>query len=230
MEEIDYEVINMLLILVPFILSIFAQSLVMGKYNKYLKVENGIGLTGKEAAERFLRDNDVTDVSIAQTNGSLSDHYDPTKKVIYLSSSVYHGTSVSAVAIACHEVGHAIQHNQGYSFIKVRSALVKPVQFANQFSWILIIFGLLLSFSGLFWTGIVLFSTIAIFQLVTLPVELNASYRAREYLANVVTGERQQQGVRVVLRSAAFTYVVGLIASLAEILRFVLLFVRNNRD
>lgn len=230
MDSIDLELVNILLILVPFVLSIWAQSLVFGKYKKYSKVSNGRALTGKEAAEKFLLDNNINDVRVLSTSGTLSDHYDPTKKTVFLSSDVYSGTSVAAVAIACHEVGHAIQHNQGYSFIKLRTALVKPVQFANQFSWILIIFGIMLSMSGLFWVGITLFSIIALFQLVTLPVELNASARANEYLSTYMLGDYESKGVKTVLRAAAFTYIVGLIASLAEILRFVLLFVNSDRD
>lgn len=226
----DLELINILLILVPLILSLIAQNLVFGKYKKYSKITNGRALTGKEAAERFLLDNNINDVKVLSTSGTLSDHYDPTKRIVFLSSDVYNGTSVAAVAIACHEVGHAIQHNQGYSFIKLRTLLVKPVQFANQFSWILIIFGIMLSMGGLFWVGITLFSIIALFQLVTLPVELNASARANEYLSTYILGDYETQGVKTVLRAAAFTYIVGLLASLAEILRFVLLFLNNERD
>lgn len=224
------EGIDFLLVIIPFILSLLAQKLVNDNYRKYSKMYTGCSLTGKEAALKFLRENNVNDVEVAKTSGYLSDHYDPTKKVIYLSSGTYEGTSVAALGVACHEAGHAIQHNQNYGFIRIRTLLVKPVQFANSFSWLLIVIGILLSWAKLFWVGIILFGVIALFQLVTLPVEINASSRAKVYLGNTVFSEEEKRGLNAVLNSAAFTYVVALLTSLSEILRLVLIFTNSNRD
>ncbi len=224
------EGIDFLLVIIPFIISLVAQKLVNDNYRKYSKMYLNSSLTGKEVALQFLKENNVNDVEIKQTNGYLSDHYDPAKKVIYLSSGVYEGNSVAALGVACHEAGHAIQHNQNYGFIKIRTLLVKPVEFANNFSWLLIVLGILLSWAKMFWFGIILFGVIALFQLVTLPVEINASSRAKAYLGTNICSEEEKRGINAVLNAAAFTYVVALLTSLTEILRLVLIFTNSDRD
>lgn len=204
------------------ILSAIASGAVHSNYKKYSKVMTHRGITGAQAAEMILQSNGIRDVRVTQVSGNLSDHYHPTKKYIGLSEGVYHSTSVAALGIAAHEAGHAVQYHVGYSPIRFRTALLPVANFASQFSWILIFFGLLLS-NTVAVAGVVLFATVVLFQLVTLPVEFNASRRAIAVLEGGYLEEEELSGAKKVLRAAAMTYVVALLTSLWQLFRYVII-------
>ena len=209
------------------ILLLIAQFRVKSAFRKYSEMQNSAGLTGAEAARQMLLDNGITDVQIEQIAGSLTDHYDPTANVIRLSEDVYNKTTVAAVGVAMHEAGHALQYAQAYKPIVVRNAIVKSTNISSWASYLLVLIGCVASAPKLITLGIVFFAVIA-FQLITLPVEFNASGRALRTLSGggFLTVE-EQKGVRKVLSAAAMTYVVALVNSLLHLIR--LLAIRNRR-
>ena len=221
--------IYVLLLIPVLILSVWAQIQVSGSFRKYSQVPNRRHLTGAQAAEAVLRAHGVYDVPIRPCRGNLTDHYDPRDNTIYLSEDVYAAPTVAAVGVACHEAGHAVQYAVGYGPIKVRSAIIPVTQIGSQLSFILLLVGLVLYSQSLFLVGILLFSLTTIFQLVTLPVEFNASHRALETIdgQGLLDGE-ELQGARKVLRAAALTYVAALLMSLLQLLRYVLIFLGRN--
>lgn len=215
------------ILLIPvFLLSLWAQAQVSGSFRRYSAVSNRRRLTGAQAAEAVLRANGVYDVGIRLTRGSLTDHYDPRDNTIYLSESVYNAPTVAAVGVAAHEAGHAVQYAVGYGPIRLRSAIIPVTQLGSKFSFVLLLVGMLLYSQPLFLVGIVLFSLTTFFQLVTLPVEFNASNRALETIQSqdLLDGE-ELSGARKVLRAAAMTYVAALLMSMLQLLRYVLIFV-----
>ena len=218
--------IYVLLLIPVLVLSLWAQIQVSGNFRRYSGVVNRRRLTGAQAAEAVLRAHGVYDVPIRPCRGSLTDHYDPRDNTIYLSQDVYDAPTVAAVGVACHEAGHAVQYAVGYGPIKVRTAIIPVTQFGSRFAFILLLIGLLLYSQPLFLVGILLFSLTTVFQLVTLPVEFNASHRALETIegTGMLDGE-ELTGARKVLRAAAMTYVAALLMSLVQLLRFVLIFV-----
>lgn len=218
--------IYVLLLIPVLVLSLWAQIQVSGNFRRYSGVVNRRRLTGAQAAEAVLRAHGVYDVPIRPCRGSLTDHYDPRDNTIYLSQDVYDAPTVAAVGVACHEAGHAVQYAVGYGPIKVRTAIIPVTQFGSRFAFILLLIGLLLYSQPLFLVGILLFSLTTVFQLVTLPVEFNASHRALETIEGqgLLDGE-ELTGARKVLRAAAMTYVAALLMSLVQLLRFVLIFV-----
>lgn len=220
------------ILLIPvFLLSLWAQFQVSGNFRKYSSVRNRRGLTGAQAAEAVLRAHGVYDVGIRACRGSLTDHYNPQDNTIYLSEDVYNAPTVAAVGVAAHEAGHAVQYAVGYGPIRLRSAIVPATQFGSRFSFILLLLGMLLYSQKLFLIGILLFSLTTFFQLVTLPVEFNASHRALETLeGQMLLADEELDGARKVLRAAALTYVAALLMSILQLLRYVLIFLaRNNR-
>ena len=221
--------IYVLLLIPVLILSVWAQIQVSGSFRKYSQVVNRRNLTGAQAAEAVLRAHGVYDVPIRPCRGNLTDHYDPRDNTIYLSEDVYAAPTVAAVGVACHEAGHAVQYAVGYGPIKVRSAIIPVTQIGSQLSFILLLVGLVLYSQSLFLVGILLFSLTTIFQLVTLPVEFNASHRALETIdgQGLLDGE-ELQGARKVLRAAALTYVAALLMSLLQLLRYVLIFLGRS--
>ena len=223
---------TMIALIPALIFSLYASIRVQSTYSKYARVKNCRGMTGAQAAEAILQANGVYDVRIERVPGNLSDHFDPRSKVLRLSNGVHDADSVSAIGIAAHEAGHAVQHAQGYGPLKVRSALVPIVNIATNVAWILFILGLFFTTQSgqtLMTIGIVMFSSCVVFQLVTLPVEINASRRAVTEIAALNLGDEQDvQGVRKVLNAAALTYVAGLITAIAQVLR--LLLIRNRRS
>ncbi len=221
--------IYVLLLIPVLILSVWAQIQVSGSFRKYSQVPNRRHLTGAQAAEAVLRAHGVYDVPIRPCRGNLTDHYDPRDNTIYLSEDVYAAPTVAAVGVACHEAGHAVQYAVGYGPIKVRSAIIPVTQIGSQLSFILLLVGLVLYSQSLFLVGILLFSLTTIFQLVTLPVEFNASHRALETIdgQGLLDGE-ELQGARKVLRAAALTYVAALLMSLLQLLRYVLIFLGRS--
>ena len=220
-----------LLVLAGLVLSLLAQGKVKSTFAKYSKIRRLSGLTGAEAAQRVLASAGIYDVSIQRVSGNLTDYYDPRSKVLKLSDSTYGSDSVAAVGVAAHECGHAIQHQQGYGPLVLRSTLVPAANFGSQLAWPVFFAGLIFSLRPLLTAGIVLFSLAVLFQLVTLPVEFNASSRALEILdQGGILGSQEMDGARKVLRAAAMTYVAALASSLLQLLRLILIARRNDRD
>lgn len=223
--------ITILLVLTGFILVIFAQIKINSAYSKYRKIKNSKGFTGRDIARKLLDANGLNQIQIYETSGNLTDHYDPSKKIIKLSTDIYNGNSIASVAVAAHECGHAIQDKDGYIFFKIRSFLVPVVNFISYLGY----FGLIVSiFGGL--TGylklsiLVLLATV-VFQLATLPVELNASKRAYKQLQELnLVYEEEKTGIRKVLSLLAMTYVASLLSSILQLLRLVLMLNRRNDD
>ena len=216
---------ELLLIIVPAIICIIAQINVTSTYNRYHKIRNARGLTGAETARKILDLNGLTHVQIERVSCSLSDHYDPSANVVRLSESVYDQTSVAALGVAAHECGHAVQHAQSYAPVLIRSNLVPIVNFCSRAWYFVFILGLLAtSFLGstLLWVAVFLFAGVALFQIVTLPVEFDASRRAMQILETQGFLEGSEvSGAKKVLTAAALTYVAALLQSLAQLLRLV---------
>lgn len=220
------------LIIVGMLISIIASGNVNATYHKYSAVKNRRDITAKEAAERILTGAGIRDVAVEHIQGELTDHYDPKKKVIRLSDGVYNSTSVAAIGVAAHECGHVIQHYGSYFPIMVRNAIVPVVNIGSKLSWPLILLGILFGLTNLVDIGIVLFSLVLVFQLVTLPVEFNASKRAIAVIeqTGILQGE-EIKGAGKVLNAAALTYVAGALATALQVLRLFLLFGgRRRRD
>lgn len=225
-----YDYTYILFMLPALIISIYAQFKVNSTFKKYSEVRSYRNITGAEAAKRVLMNSGINDVTIEHISGNLTDHFDPRSKVIRLSDSVYNSTSVSAIGVAAHEAGHAVQHEVGYTPIKIRSALIPVTQFSSTLSMPLIFIGLLLpSYGWLAIAGIVLFSVAVLFQLVTLPVEFNASRRAIEKLetTGLLYGE-EIKGAKKVLSAAAMTYLAAMITSVLTLLRLLLILGRRD--
>lgn len=202
-----------------------AQIQVNGNFRHYSAVRNRRGITGARAAEAVLRSHGVTDVAIRPVRGSLTDHYDPRDNCIYLSESVYAADTVAAVGVAAHEAGHAVQYAQGYAPVRLRSAIVSVTNLSSQASMVLLFIGLFLYSQTLFGVGILLFSVTTFFQLITLPVEFNASRRAMDTIESQgLLDDDEAQGAGKVLRAAAMTYVAALLTSLLQLLRFLVIF------
>ena len=213
------------LVIPAILLALFAQAKVQSAFAKYSQIRSLRGLTGREAAQRILLANGITDVRFEHVAGKLTDHYDPRENVIRLSDAVDDSTSVAAIGVAAHEAGHAVQYATGYAPIRLRAAIIPVTQLGSQLSVPLILLGVFMSSQNLINYGILLFATVALFQLVTLPVEFNASARALRAIdaSGLLTGE-ELSCTRKVLSAAAMTYVAALITSLAQLLRLVLLF------
>lgn len=220
------------LIIIGAVLSLAASARVKTTFAKYSKVRSLSGMTGAQAAERILHSAGIYDVAVLHVSGSLTDHYDPRDKTLKLSDNVYGQSSVAAIGVAAHECGHAIQHDKGYVPLRLRTAIVPVANIGATVSWPLIIIGLFLGYSQtLINLGIILFSCAVLFQLVTLPVEFNASARAVRILdeTGILYGE-EVTGTKKVLGAAALTYVAAAAASILQLLRLVILFGGRNRD
>ena len=213
------------------IIPIWAQSRVKGTYNKYIQVPNETGYTGAEAARRILDEHGLNDVEVLEIKGRLTDHYDPRGKVLRLSSENFHGRSIAGIAVSAHEVGHAIQDKESYAPLRIRHALVPVANLGSSLSYFFILIGFLLGMMQLALLGVIFFSAAVLFQLVTLPVEFNASRRAMVQLSNLglIIGE-ERHAARKVLSAAALTYVAAALVAVMELLRFVLMFVASNND
>lgn len=218
-----------ILLILAFGLTIWAQFKVKGTFKKWSTVETSSGLTGYQAARRMLDNNGLHDVPIEPVAGALTDHYDPINRVVRLSEPVYYERSISAISVACHEIGHAIQHRESYPFLVARHKIFPVVNFASGIAPFLILGGFLFSAFGLAWLGVIFFAITVIFQLITLPVEFNASNRARDLMISegfIRTDE--EHGVAKVLNSAALTYVAAALLSLVELIRFILMLTQNR--
>ena len=216
-----------ILVIIGAVLSMAASAKVNSTFNKYSKVRSMTGMTGEDAAKRLLNSQGIYDVTVRPVKGQLTDHYDPRTKTVNLSESVFHSTSVAAIGVAAHECGHAMQDNVGYVPLKLRGAIVPVANIGSQAAFPLIIIGVLIGGMGspLVNIGLILFSLAVIFQLITRPVELNASRRAITLLDQVgILGGQEVNQTRKVLGAAALTYVAALAASVLQLLRLVILF------
>lgn len=217
-------------VLPALLIALVAQIKVKTTFRKYAKVMNARGLSGAEVAAKILSSNGVLDVAVQRVSGNLTDHFDPTARVIRLSQSVYDSHSVAAVGVAAHEAGHALQYAENYFPIRLRAAIIPVTKVGSALSWPLIILGLVFSFGILVNIGIILFSVVTLFQLVTLPVEFNASRRALNILQQQgILAPEELGGARKVLTAAAMTYVAALLVSVMQLLRLIALF-SNRRD
>ncbi len=212
----------LLLIIVTLVLGLGSQAAIHGAYKKWGAVTAACGLTGAQAARRMLDANGLQNVGIARIGGELTDNFDPRSNTLNLSQSTFDQRSVAAIAVACHEAGHAIQHASGYKPIQIRAAIVPAAQFASN-AWIFIlIVGILLNMLSLVWVAVALYACVVVFQIVTLPVEFNASSRALATIrATLPLPDEQDAGCAKVLRAAAFTYVAAALASLLQLLYYL---------
>lgn len=217
-------------IMIPVLLfSFYCQIKVKRAFRRYSSVHAMCGMTGAQAAARLLQLNGITDVQIRQIGGTLTDYYDPKNKEICLSGDVYNATSVAAIGVACHEAGHACQHAQGYAPLKIRNAAIPATRIGSSLGIPLVLLGMVFTWRPLIMVGIVLYALVALFQLLTLPVEFNASRRALQTIeSNHFFTEQEYRGAKKVLTAAALTYVAALASALATLLRLLLLAGRSN--
>lgn len=217
-------------IMIPVLLfSFYCQIKVKRAFRRYSSVHAMCGMTGAQAAARLLQLNGITDVQIRQIGGTLTDYYDPKNKEICLSGDVYNATSVAAIGVACHEAGHACQHAQGYAPLKIRNAAIPATRIGSSLGIPLVLLGVVFTWRPLIMVGIVLYALVALFQLLTLPVEFNASRRALQTIeSNQFLTEQEYRGAKKVLTAAALTYVAALASALATLLRLLLLAGRSN--
>ena len=226
----NYSNINIsydLLIWIGLIITIISQLLIKITYSKYQKQENKKRLTGFDVARQILDKNGLKDILILETSGYLTDHYDPTKKVIKLSTDIYHGTTISSASVAAHECGHAIQDKENYIPMRIRSKIIPTVNLFTKLGYLSIIIGAIFDYR-LMIIGVILLLSILLFQIITLPVEFNASSRALKQIdkLNLLSND-EQKGAKKVLAAAAFTYVASVLTTLLQILRYVL--IANSR-
>jgi hypothetical protein len=227
----DYgEDMNLMIIILMLIIPAIAQILVTTSYNKYKNIKNSNNIKGYEVARKILDTNGLKDIYVVEVKGNLTDHYDPKRKVVRLSTDIYHGDSIASIAVAAHECGHAIQDKEGYLYMRMRSLIYPVVNFTTSISYFIIFLGLFLESLDLIWLGIIFVGSGLVFQIVTLPVEINASKRAKikideESIANT----NEQDGIRNMLAAAASTYVAGVLSSALELLRLIYLFT-DRRD
>ncbi len=219
---------DLFLLILIIALPLIAQIYINSSYKNNSRRKNGNGLTGYDTARAILDKNGLNDMVIVETKGTLTDHYDPTRKVVRLSTDIYHNTSVAAMAVAAHECGHAIQDKEGYTFFKLRSALVPVVSFISRAAYIIMILGFFLEYINMIYAAIIMVGAGVLFQLVTLPVEIDASNRAHKELDEMnLASDRDLDGVKNMLTAAALTYVAG---ALSEILQLIRLLGMLDRD
>ena len=214
-----FDLTYLLLIVASLVLGYGTQAYIKSQYNKFSKVSISSGLTGAQTARRMLDANGLADVPIRSIPGNLTDHFDPRSRVVSLSANVYEGRSVAATAVACHECGHAVQHARDYAPAKIRSLLVPAVQLASNLWAIALMIGIVLNFLGLIWAAVGMYAAVLLFQLVTLPVEFNASSRALAYISlGGYLPDQETRGARKVLTAAALTYVAGALLSVIQLI------------
>ena len=225
------DLVSIIIIVVAMAITGAAQAYISSNYNKYKQIAVKSGKSGFDVAREILDKNGLSKVLILETQGELSDHYDPSKKVVKLSHDIYNGKSIAAVSVASHECGHAVQDKNGYAFLRFRNTIIPLVKFSTKIGYLAIVLGIVLSLAKLMYVGIAFEVIILLFQLVTLPVEFNASSRALKLIKEYgIVNEDEHSGAKKMLTSAALTYVAGVLATLAEILRYILIFTgRDNR-
>lgn len=220
---------EIILLIVGTLVVIIAQVKVKGAYSKYTGVKCNKGIAGCEVARKILDNAGLSKVHVVEVQGELTDHYDPKQKVVRLSTKIFHGTSIAAIAVAAHECGHAIQDKDNYTFMRIRANLVPVVNFVNKFGYIATFIGLIAGLFDIIIVGIVMLLATLLFQVVTLPVEFNASSRAKKIIGELnLASESEQEGVEKMLSAAAFTYVAGVINTLFQLLRLLVRY--RDRD
>lgn len=225
MEDIT---LNYLIIFISILITTLSQIFISLAYSKYKKILNNKDLSGYDVARKILDSNNLDNIMILETRGNLTDHYDPQRKVIKLSTDIYHGSSIAGAAVAAHECGHAIQDKMKYTPMRIRSTLVPFVNICTRIGYLAIVIGIIFSYT-LIEVGIVLLLSMLVFQLITLPVEFNASHRAIKELERLnLIDEKEKSSAKNMLIAAAFTYVASVLSTLLEILRYALIF--NDRD
>ena len=224
----EYVIVYGLTIL-SLIITMGAQAYINSSYSKYSKVSNKKGITGSEVARKILDKNGLEDIKVVETQGTLTDHYDPKNKVIRLSTNIYRDSSIASVSVAAHECGHAIQDKDGYLFLRIRHSLIPVVNLCSYAGYLVIVLGAIFSLLGLIWIGIAAEMVILVFQLVTLPVEFDASKRAVKLLGSYgILREDELSQTKKVLSAAALTYVASVAAAVIQILRLILIYGRRN--
>ena len=217
------------LTIVSALITLGAQAYITSSYNKYSKVKGTKNITGKEVARRILDKHGLQNVNVEETSGYLSDHYDPKKKVVRLSNKIYADSTIASVSVACHECGHAIQDKTGYVFLRIRAAIVPIVNFCSYAGYLIIIIGSLMSMMGLIIAGIIAEIVILFFQLITLPVEINASKRGlKELREEQFVNDSEYKGAKTMLTAAALTYVASLATAIIQVFYLVLMYGRKN--
>ena len=225
----EYVIVYGLTIL-SLIITMGAQAYINSSYSKYSKVNNKKGITGSEAAREILDKNGFEDIKVVETQGTLTDHYDPKNKVIRLSTNIYRDSSIASVSVAAHECGHAIQDKKGYIFLRIRHSLIPVVNLCSYAGYLVIVLGAIFSLLGLIWIGIAAEMVILVFQLVTLPVEFDASKRGlSEIKKNEFLDSKEVKDGRTMLTAAALTYVASVAAAVIQILRLALIYGRRDR-
>ena len=220
---------NIGLYFLALIIPLIAQIYINSNYKKYSNLKNRKGLTGFDVARKILDKNGLKDIYIVETKGVLSDHYDPKRKIVRLSSNVYHDDTIASIAVAAHECGHAIQDKDGYFFMKLRSLIFPIVSFGTKFAYVVLVIGLIANIMNIIWLGIILVGLGLLFQIVTLPVEFDASNRALKELESTIgIDSSDYSGTKTMLTAAALTYVAGVLSSAIEILRLILIFTRRD--
>lgn len=223
--------ISMIILIPGLLLAMYAQAKVSSTYNRYKKVTSHSGYTGAQFARKMLNDNGLYDVTITQVNGRLSDHYDPRANQVRLSAEVYNGTSIASLGIAAHEVGHAVQHATNYFPLTVRNLVVPVTNFSSSIYMLFIFIGIIMNSFSMIQFGIMLFAVIVIFQVITLPVEFNASRRAIATLGgDGVLDAEELSGAKRVLGAAAMTYVAAMVTAVLQLLQLLMVFGGHNDD
>lgn len=226
----DYMVIDYAIPLIGLLITLVAQIYLNNSYNKYKYQSLKKRITGVEVARQILDRNGLNNIKIKQVNGNLTDHYDPKKKIVCLSSDIYNGDTIAAASVAAHECGHAIQHKEGYLFLKIRSLLIPVVNFSTKIGYLVVIIGIIFSFFELSLIGLILLLVMLLFQLITLPVEFNASSRAKKQLIELnIIDNTELKDSNTMLKAAALTYVASVLSTLLQILRLALI-VFGRRD
>ena len=212
-------------------ITLIAQFLINNRYNKYKNVRSSYNVTGKDVARKILDANGLSNINVLEVAGNLTDHYDPTKKTVNLSTDIYKDSSIASIAVAAHECGHAIQDKVGYSFLRIRHMMVPTVNFSSKIGYLVIVIGLLFGTFKLAMIGLLLLCATLVFQLVTLPVEFNASRRAMEELKKLnLVNNSDANGVKSMLTAAAMTYVASLASTLLQMLRLFIMISRRRDD
>lgn len=217
------------LTIISIIITSLAQFFISNSYSKYKKIKNERNITGAYAARYILDKHNLNDIKVVETRGYLTDHYDPVNKVIRLSSDIYHGASIASISVACHECGHAIQDKEKYLFLRIRSKLIPVVNFSSYAGYFAIVLGCIFGSLNLIWLGIIAEMVILLFQLITLPVEINASKKALKELdySHFLNSNELKQG-KIMLTAAALTYIASIATALIQILRLILMYGRRE--
>lgn len=224
-----YYMLGNVLVLMGVALMALAQWKVSSAYRKYSRIQNRRHLTGFEVAREILNQNGLSNIQIYEVQGHLSDHYNPSNHTLHLSHEIYHGTSIASLAVAAHECGHALQHQEGYKPLTFRNAIIPVCNFSYNLGWVAIVIGLFVGRTSIAWIGVLLTSLMLLFQIVTLPVEFDASSRALGILNDRYLAQDEYSGAKKMLTAAALTYVAGMLSALLSLLRIVLIVLGNDQ-